>query len=129
MPEETKKPVGPAAAKVAKAKKPAKKTVEAAKLAKAVEAKTSPSKDQSKAAATPAVKRSNIKLPYNLRTRSVVRTIVLAIEDEVQRKAVNAALRDLRKYSEIRDWAEANIGKAEFQEVLEGWFAAGTLKD
>jgi len=123
MPEETKKPVGPTAAKVAKAKKPTKKTAEAAKLEKAVAAKASP-----KAAEAPAAKRSNIKLPYNLRTRSLVRTIVLAV-DGAERKTVNAALRDFRKYSEIRDWAEKEIGKPEFQEVLENWFANGELKD
>jgi len=117
----------PAKAKVAKAKKPAKKTIEAAKLEKAVAAKTAPVKAAAPSAA-PVAKRSIIKLPYNLRTRSLVRTIVLAVEGP-ERKTVNAALRDFRKYSEIRDWAEKEIGKPEFQEVLENWFANGELKD
>ena len=131
-------PETPKAAKVAKPKKPSKLVKENKAVAKNVAAKSEsaktakpiPAKDDKPAVvkAEPA-KRPLIKLPYNLRTRSVVRTIVLAIEDPVERKATNAALRDLRKYSEIKAWADSNIGAEEFQGVLEDWFSNGEVKD
>ncbi|MCK9587809.1 MAG: hypothetical protein M0Q93_00435 [Terrimicrobiaceae bacterium] len=126
-------PEAPKAAKVAKPKKPSKLVKENKAVAKAVAAKpskTEPSKAEAPKEAKPAAaKRPLIKLPYNLRTRSVVRTIVLAIEDPAARKTTNAALRDLRKYSEIKAWADENIGATEFQELLEDWFSNGEVKD
>lgn len=121
-------PEAPKAAKVAKPKKPSKLVKENKAVAKAVAAKSSKAEAPKEAKPAAPAKRPLIKLPYNLRTRSVVRTIVLAIEDPAARKATNAALRDLRKYSEIKAWADENIGAEEFQELLEDWFAGGEVK-
>ncbi|MCK9587758.1 MAG: hypothetical protein M0Q93_00160 [Terrimicrobiaceae bacterium] len=126
----------PKAAKVAKPKKPSKLVKENAAVAKAVAAKETSTKKNppadkpgKEAAPKPEkAKRPLIKLPYNLRTRSVVRTIIQAIEDPEARRTTNAALRDLRKYSEIKAWADENLGAEEFQGLLEDWFANGEVK-
>lgn len=102
----------PKPARVAKAKNPSAKDAQNAAIEKKL-VDSSP-------------KRDLLKTPYNFRVRSLARTLVDALEDEDAKKQLRAALKEAESYGEIRRKALALlIDEAQWEQLLEVWFAAG----
>lgn len=114
----------PAAAKLAAPKKPSKKEAGKAALSKKVADLTAKPVKAEKSA-----KASAEKLPYNFRTRSLVRAFIGAIEDPAAKKEVRAAFKELRSFEEIREKAIAIADASQFDELVAAWFNAGEEKE